>query len=190
MNYFRNLAVWCTQGIAVITGIGLNPNETTSGAALRRRSERPRYEKLYRAINRLFFWQKDADGNLNHCETAVKMEVGECVELLAAMGYGIEPPRATIREVTKPKTPMTALKTNTAQSKAQAEEATADDPMSRDFDAEAWFAGLPDNAKMRILEWGVSIKMLRPYNTGRVNQIAQAWNAQGAVVRKNHGMVE
>ena len=189
MNYLRNLLVWCTQGIAVLTGIGLNPNETTSGAALRRRSERPRYEKLYRAINRLFFWQKDAEGNYDHCERVIVKEARDCVELLAAMGYGIQPPAMSVREATEPKAELAALKTNTAQSAAQAQEATPYDPMLDTFDAEAWFAGLPEDAKKRVVEWGVSIKMSRD-NRRKVAKIAQVWFSSGAVSREHNGMTE
>lgn len=189
MSYLRNIGIALTQGLAVLTGIGLNPNETTSGAALRRRSERPRYEYLYKSINRLFFWQKDADGNLNHCEVAVVKENEDCVELLAAMGYGIQPPSVSIQEATKPKTPMTSLKTNTSQSQAQKEEFTADNPESDNFDAADWFAGLPENAKMRVVEWGVSIKMSRA-NRKKVAQIAQKWLAAKATPRAGNGMTE
>lgn len=189
MNYFRNLAVWFTQGIAVLSGIGLNPNETTSGAALRRRSDRPRYEKLYRAINRLFFWQKDSEGNYNHCERTAVMEAQDCVELLAAMGYRIEPPAMTVRQATAPKSEFTNLKTNTAESISQAQEKTTDDPHSPDFNAGSWFAALPDDVKSRITEWGVSISMSVP-NRKKVARIAQAWHNADAVAREGHGMTE
>jgi hypothetical protein len=117
------------------------------------------------------------------------MEAQDCVELLAAMGYGVEPPAMTVREATAPKSEFSALKTNTAESIAQSQEKTTNDPNSPDFDAGAWFSGLPDEAKARIVEWGVSIKMSRA-NRKKVAQIAQAWNAQGAVARAGHGMTE
>jgi hypothetical protein len=117
------------------------------------------------------------------------MEAQECVELLAAMGYGIQPPAVSVQKATKPKTEFAAIKTNTAQSAAQAEEATTDDPNSPDFDAGAWFAGLPDSAKARILEWGVSIKMSRA-NRKKVARLASLWNGANAVARKGHGMTE
>jgi hypothetical protein len=45
---------------------------------------------------------------------------------------------------------------------AEIEEAPLDDPMSPDFNVIAWFARLPYEAKRRIVEWGVSIRMSKP----------------------------
>jgi hypothetical protein len=75
------------------------------------------------------------------------------------------------------------------QSVAQIEEAHDDDPMSSDFNVIAWFARLPYEAKRRIVEWGVSIRMSKP-NRVKVYRIAQAWWQADGKPREGHGMVE
>jgi hypothetical protein len=85
-----------------------------------------------------------------------------------------------------------AVKANTETripTAAEIEEATLDDPMSPDFNVIAWFARLPYEAKRRIVEWGVSIRMSTP-NRVKAYNIAQAWWQADGKPREGHGMVE
>lgn len=169
--YFRNIGVALTQLLGAVLGITLNPNETTSGAALR-----IPVPWLRKGIDKLFFWQE------SHCKRAVQMEIEDCKELLLAYGYQLSPPKTTIEEAAK------EIVTKAPMSTAQKQEAPGDnDPMSDAFDAQAWFTGLNTEARKRVVEWGVSIKMSRE-NRKKVAQIAQKWHNKDAVVREGHGM--
>ena len=173
-RYFRNIGTALTELLGAFSGITLNSNETTSGAAHRRREEFPRLRKF---INKLFFWQDD------HCLYSAFREIEDCLEVLDAYGYEVTPPKA----IAAVRPDLSTVAVDDVQAEARDEEATAQNPEADDFDAEAWFAGLPDNAKMRILEWGVSIKMSKA-NRKKVARIASVWNAEGLVAPKNHGM--
>ena len=81
-RYFRNIGSGLTELLGALSGITLNSNETTSGAAHRRKDEFPR---LRSGINKLFFWQED------HCKYASLKEIEDCVELLKAYGYEVTP---------------------------------------------------------------------------------------------------
>jgi hypothetical protein len=158
-----------TQLLGALLCVTLNSNESTSGAALRRSPDRWR-----KVINAIFFWQDD------HCLQAARSEIDDCRELLLAYGFY----RAAVCAgraggTAKPE----------PQSVAQIEEAPDDDPMSPDFNVIAWFARLPYEAKRRIVEWGVSIRMSKP-NRVKVYRIAQAWWQADGKPREGHGMVE
>jgi hypothetical protein len=158
-----------TQLLGALLCVTLNSNESTSGAALRRSPDRWR-----KVINAIFFWQED------HCLQAARFEIDDCRELLMAYGFYVEPPSVPVERAARQPEP---------QSVAQIEEASDDDPMSPDFNAVAWFARLPDHARRRIVEWGVSIRMSKP-NRVKVYRIAQAWWQADGKPRDGHGMVE
>lgn len=180
MDRVRIILVAMTQLLGAFSLITINANESTSGAAYRINPD----GWLRKVIDALFFWQD------SHCERAVAGEIDDCVELLAAYGFEVQPPPVPVADAVKADhTSDKWQKLMSAQAPAREQEKTDDDPNSPDFDAGAWFAGLPDEAKSRVVEWGVSIKMSRP-NRKRVAQIAQKWQAQGAVARADHGMVE
>lgn len=185
MRYFRNIGTALTETLGAFSGITINSNETTSGAAFRRQ-----IPWLIKFIDSLFFWQE------NHCEYSQRREIEDCKELLLAIGFTVEPPEVTLKEavviqaaLSKGDPAPAPSKLWVAQAPARAEEFTADDPMSDDFDAEGWFVGLPENAKNRIVEWGVSIKMSLA-NRRRVGTIARNWHGAKAVSRANHGMTQ
>jgi hypothetical protein len=158
-----------TQLLGALLCVTLNSNESTSGAALRRSPDRWR-----KVINAIFFWQDD------HCLQAARNEIDDCRELLLAYGFYVEPPAVPVERAARQPEP---------QSVAQIEEAPDDDPMSPDFNVIAWFARLPYEAKRRIVEWGVSIRMSKP-NRVKVYRIAQAWWQADGKPREGHGMVK
>jgi hypothetical protein len=163
-----------TQLLGALLCVTLNSNESTSGAALRRS---PKFWR--KAINAIFFWQDD------HCLQAARNEIDDCRELLLAYGFAIEPPEQTVEQAAQ------AVKANTETripTAAEIEEATLDDPMSPDFNVIAWFARLPYEAKRRIVEWGVSIRMSKP-NRIKAYNVAQAWWQADGKPREGHGMV-
>jgi hypothetical protein len=180
MDRLRIILVAMTQLLGALSMITINANESTSGAAFRINPN----GWLRKAIDALFFWQD------SHCEKAVAGEIADCVELLNAYGFEIQPPPVPVAEAVKADhTSPEWQKRMAEQAPAREQEHTTDDPNSADFDAGAWFSGLPDEAKSRIVEWGVSIKMSRA-NRKRVAQIAQAWHNADAVARSGHGMTE
>lgn len=78
MHRLRIVLNALTQLLGGILGITLNANESTSGAAYRRRKENKWFKALYRFINALFFWED------NHClRTAVK-EIEDSQDLIDA----------------------------------------------------------------------------------------------------------
>jgi hypothetical protein len=103
---------------------------------------------------------------------------------LLEYGFAIEPPAQPVEQAGG--TANTETRIPTA---AEIEEATLDDPMSPDFNVIAWFARLPYEAKRRIVEWGVSIRMSTP-NRVKAYNIAQAWWQADGKPREGHGMVE
>lgn len=183
-SYFRNILLNFTQLLGSFTGITLNANETTSGAVFRRDPD----GWARRLIDKIFFWQE------SHCARAVDNEIEDCKELLLAYGFDITPPPVTKIEAVR------ALGEDSVSSRAfrklwekQAPARTQEDPGNRDpmgddFDAPAWFAQLPNEAKQRIVEWGVSIKMSKA-NREKVRLLAEEWHiAQGGPARSDHGM--
>lgn len=84
MRYFRNVGVAATQFLSALVGLSLNANETTSGAAYRRREDGLGW--LYRTINALYFWQDD------HCLLAALKEIEDCQELLEAYSFIVVEP--------------------------------------------------------------------------------------------------
>lgn len=174
MRYFRTIATASTELLGALLGVTINSNETTSGAAFRRDPD----GWARKAIDRVFFWDE------NHCEEAVFFEIEDCKELLLAYGFELTPPPVAKREAVKR---IQAEKPWDEQKPARDQEATDDDPMSPDFDAAAWFKDLPEEAKERIVEWGVSIKMSRP-NRKKVKRIADNWHLAGVKPRAGHGM--
>jgi hypothetical protein len=162
-----------TQLLGALLCVTLNSNESTSGAALRRSPDRWR-----KVINAIFFWQDD------HCLQAARNEIDDCRELLLAYGFAIEPPSVPVE-----RPPGGDGQHGDPQTAAEIEEATLDDPMSPDFNVIAWFARLPYEAKRRIVEWGVSIRMSKP-NRVKAYNIAQAWWQADGKPREGHGMVE
>jgi hypothetical protein len=163
-----------TQLLGALLCVTLNSNESTSGAALRRSPDRWR-----KVINAIFFWQDD------HCLQAARNEIDDCRELLLAYGFAIEPPVCSRWS----KGGGTATRRPASRPRPRSRRLTLDDPMSPDFNVIAWFARLPYEAKRRIVEWGVSIRMSKP-NRMKVYRIAQAWWQADGKPREGHGMVE
>lgn len=177
MRYFRTIGTALTELLGALLGVTINSNETTSGSAFRRQAwDQDAIDRFFYAIT--FGRQK------NHCEQAVFFEIEDCKELLLAYGFELTPPPVAKREAVKR---IQAEKPWDEQKPARDQEATDDDPMSPDFDAAAWFKDLPEEAKERIVEWGVSIKMSRP-NRKKVKQIADNWHLAGVKPRAGHGM--
>ena len=188
-RYFRNLGVAATQFLGALSGITINANETTSGAAYRRRNDDLGW--LYRGINKTFFWQD------NHCLDAVIKELIDSSELVDVYN-GLIKSVAEVPNVLIAAAPEVIAESKLsdlskrriwdAQAKARDEESTGQDPQSPSFDAQTWFDGLADNAKRRIVEVGVSIAMSTP-NRKKVARISQVWHNAGATPRAGHGMV-
>lgn len=84
MKYVRNVSVAVTQLLSAVVGLSLNANETTSGAAYRRRYDGLGW--LYKTINALFFWQH------NHCKAAAENEIKDCLEILEHYKYVVLKP--------------------------------------------------------------------------------------------------
>ena len=81
-GYFVNILLWLDQGINVVFLYGA-VDETISARAYRNAQHyrqtgnhsKRKWETAERAINRLFFWQKDSHGNKNHCYRSWRAEV-------------------------------------------------------------------------------------------------------------------
>ena len=74
-SYFLNVLIWLDQGANVL--IYGTPDETISARAYRnsKHHQKPRWVQAEKFINLLFFWQKDNQGNRNHCERAYIAEL-------------------------------------------------------------------------------------------------------------------
>jgi predicted enzyme related to lactoylglutathione lyase len=78
MKRLKIIADALTELLGALLCLTLNSNETTSGAAYRRREDGLGW--LYKAINTLFFWQDD------HCKQASVQEIEKCRALIEAYG--------------------------------------------------------------------------------------------------------
>jgi hypothetical protein len=163
-----------TQLLGALLCVTLNSNESTSGAALRRspeagaRSSTPFSSGRTITAFRRLGPKSTTAGSYCWPMGSLSSRPSQPVEQAAAVKANTETRIPTAAEI---------------------EEATLDDPMSPDFNVIAWFARLPYEAKRRIVEWGVSIRMSKP-NRIKAYNIAQAWWQADGKPREGHGMVE
>lgn len=72
--YLKSIAIAFDQLVNAV--FGGKPDETLSARAHRMRQKQQRvWGWTANAIDLLFFWQKDEQGNRNHCKTSYESEV-------------------------------------------------------------------------------------------------------------------